>query len=474
MLKQSAVVGTVSLCFVAAVAMGGDWPQFRGPNSISVATGTARLPAEVGPEKNVVWKAVLPPGHSSPVVVGDRVYVTGERDGKLLTIALDRATGKPLWEVAAPHEKLEEVHNVGNHAQATPAATEEHVYSFFGSGGLFCHDREGNQVWHLPMGPFKNDFGAGSSPVIDGERIILNQDHDTDSFLMSVDKNTGSILWKTDRSEFPRNYATPVVWTVEGKKQIVVPATLRIAAYDYDSGKELWTVHGVARIINMSPSIGPDGTLYVPCWSPGGDPNDRITTAPFDELISGDKNANGTLELAELPEGQVKTRFSQVDRDKSGGITRDEFESMRRVFETAKNVLLAIKPGGQGDITATHVKWKFDRNLPYCPSPVLTNGHLFMVKNGGIVTSVNVETGELVKEGRIKHTGDYYASPVAGDGKIYLVNSRGLLTVLSAEGQWKALSTADFAGETYATPALADGRVYLRTGTTLYCLGEQR
>ena len=456
---------------MTAVALAGDWPQFRGRNSVSVADG-AKLPTEIGPEKHVVWKATLPPGHSSPVVVGDRVYATAEREGKLLTIAFDRANGQQLWEVPAPHGTLEEVHNVGNHAQSTPAADEERVYSFFGSCGLFCYDRDGNQVWHVPMGPFKNDFGAASSPVIDGDRIILCQDHDTDSFLMSVDKRTGDILWKTDRSEFPRNYATPVVWTVGVKKQIVVPATLRIAAYDYDTGKEVWTVHGVARIINMSPSIGPDGTLYVPCWSPGGDANDRISAAPFDELVSGDKNENNTLEIEELPEGQVKTRFSQIDRDKSGGISRDEYESMRRVFETAKNVMVAIRPGGQGDINETHVKWKFDRNLPYCPSPVLTNGNLFMVKNGGIVTSVNLETGAIGKQGRITQTGDYYASPVAGDGKIYMVNKNGLLTVLSADPQWKELSKADFQGETYATPAIADGRIYLRTGTTLYCFGE--
>ena len=144
-------------------------------------------------------------------------------------------------------ERLEEIHPSGSHATPTVAADGERVVSFFGSAGLFCYDANGKLQWQIPLGPFKNDFGSGTSPLIVDDRVILCQDHDTDSFLMSIDKQTGRIVWRIDRGEFPRNYCTPAIWTVNGKKQIVVAATLRIVAYDFETGEEVWTVRGVAH-----------------------------------------------------------------------------------------------------------------------------------------------------------------------------------------------------------------------------------
>ncbi|MCY2962162.1 MAG: PQQ-binding-like beta-propeller repeat protein, partial [Planctomycetota bacterium] len=331
---------------------GGDWPQFRGPGGNGVAVSKGTLPTEIGPQKNVVWKTELPPGHSSPVVVGDRIYLTGIRDKqKLVTLALERATGKIVWEVEAQFEKLEEIHPTGSHATPTVASDGERVVSFFGSAGLFCYDTSGKLLWQIPLGPFKNDFGSGTSPLIVDDRVILCQDHDTDSFLMSVDKRTGRIVWRLDRGEFPRNYCTPTIWEVNGKKQIIIAATLRIVAYDFESGEEVWTVRGVARIVNMSPVVGADGNLYVATWSPGAEANDRINTPPFDEAVAeSDKNKNGSLSKDELGDGATKQRFTQIDRDKNGEITREEYESMRKVFQQARNVVMAIKPGGTGDI----------------------------------------------------------------------------------------------------------------------------
>src|SRR5262249_23471503 len=163
------------------------------------------------------------------------------------TIALNRASGKTIWERASAYKTLEKIHIIGSHAQSTPAADNQVVVSFFGSSGLTCFDREGKELWHKPFGPFPNDFGAGSSPLLVGDRVILNQDHDNSSALYAFDKLTGHQLWKTDRSEFSRGYATPVVWEVNGQKQIVVAGQLRAASYDFDSGKEIWTVKGLAR-----------------------------------------------------------------------------------------------------------------------------------------------------------------------------------------------------------------------------------
>lgn len=211
----------------------GSWTQFRGPNGSGRPEQELPLPDQLGPETNVLWKTPLPPGISSPAIFDDQIFLTAVRDKKLVTISLDRTSGAIQWEVEAPYDKLEEVHSTGNHAQPSPVTDGERVITFFGSCGLFCYDMKGQPLWKIAMGPFKNDFGAGSSPIISGDRVILCQDHDTDSFLMSVDKHTGEILWKIDRSEFPRNYCTPVIWNVNGRKQIVVAATLRIAGYDF-------------------------------------------------------------------------------------------------------------------------------------------------------------------------------------------------------------------------------------------------
>ncbi len=219
MVWWSVFVVTVAGACDAAVAE--DWPQFRGLHS-GRATAGKSYPTEIGPDAAAVWKVALPPGHSSPVVSGDRIFLAAVRDGQLLTIALDRATGKTLWEQPAPHEKLEEIHRIGSHAQCTPAADEECVVSFFGSSGLSAHTRDGKLLWRHRMGPFKNDFGAGSSPILVGDMVILCQDHDVGSFIAAWDKKTGKQLWRTDRPDFFRNYCTPTVWEVNGRKQIIV------------------------------------------------------------------------------------------------------------------------------------------------------------------------------------------------------------------------------------------------------------
>jgi outer membrane protein assembly factor BamB len=454
-------------------ASAGDWPQFRGPGGASHVADNRKLPSELGPQTNVIWKCKLPPGHSSPILQGNRIFVTAVRDGKLFTIGLDRESGTVLWEIEAPREKLEEINSgTGSYAQPTPATDGERVVSFFGSCGLFCYDTSGKLLWQRPMGPFNNEFGAGSSPIIVGDRIILGQDHDTDSFLMALDKRTGETLWKTDRSEFPRNYCTPVIWDVAGQKQIVMAATLRVVGYDLETGRELWTVRGISRQVNMTPIVGDDGILYLAGWAAGGDKEEPIEVAPFDGLVEKyDANKNGVFEEDELPDGPIKMRFGQVDRDKSRTITKAEYEYMRLLFNTGKNLLLAIKPGGKGDVTDTHVVWQYPKFVPFCASPLYYGGRIFTVKDGGIVSCLEARTGKPRKQGRIAGTGDYYSSPVAGDGKVYLLNEEGQLTVISAADDWQELSTSQFSEQAYATPAIADGRIYLRTTGHLYCFG---
>src|SRR5438045_1407038 len=156
------------------------------------------------------------------------------------TLGLHHNTGKEVWRTEAPHKTLEKVHKIGNPAQATAATDGRHVVVFFGSAGLFCYDRDGKELWRVPMGPFKTDFGAASSPLLVDGRVILNQDYDAGSSLTVYDVKTGKQIWKNDRAEFGVGYASPVIWTIAGKKQIVQVGTLRVVGYDFDSGKEIW------------------------------------------------------------------------------------------------------------------------------------------------------------------------------------------------------------------------------------------
>lgn len=448
------------------------WPQFRGLNATGRAATELPLPTDIAPDKHVLWKTPLPPGHSSPAISGDRIFVTGVREKKLVTIALDRKNGELLWEVEAPYEKLENIHGIGSYAQPTPATDGERVVALFGSSGLWCYDKNGAQLWHKPMGPFNNDFGAGSSPIIVDDWVILCQDHDTDSFLAAIDKRTGKTIWQTDRREFPRNYCTPVIWEVDGKRQIVIAATLRVVGYDFETGKEIWTVRGISRTVCMTPVVGDDQRLYVAGWAAGGDADAPIRVEPFEVVApQTDANGNGTFEEDELPEGPIKQRFTQVDRNKNGSLDSTEYEFFRSLFEQGRNVVLAIRPRGVGDVTGTHVEWQATRFVPFCASPLYYRGMVFTVKDGGIFCSLEAATGKPLKQGRVPGTGSYYSSPVAGDGKIYLLNEEGKMTVVSAEGTWRVLATSDFADEGYATPAIVDGRIYVRTQKHLFCFG---
>jgi outer membrane protein assembly factor BamB len=471
MMKIAGLSGIAVVASVIAAVQASDWSQFRGPNCSGLPAQDAPLPTEIGPAANVVWKTALPPGHSSPVVVGDRIYLTAVRQKHLVTLALERATGRILWEVEAPARTLEKVHAIGSHAQSTSAADDERVVSFFGSSGLFCYDRSGKLLWHVPMGPFNNNFGAASSPVLANDWVLLCQDHDQNSFLMALDKRTGKTIWKTDRTDILRGFCTPVLWDVGGKKQIVVAGTLRVAGYDFDTGREIWTARGIARTICATPVVG-DGRLYVSGWAAGGDPGASIHVEPFDDVIKQlDKNGNGTLERTELTSGPIWERFDQVDFNSDGSITRAEYERFRDLFAKGRNSVMAIRPGGKGDVTDSHVAWTNTRQVPFCASPLCLGGLVYTIKNGGLFACLDARDGKPLKFGRVPDSGNYYSSPVAGDGKIYLLSERGGLTVVRAGRDWQVLFTNAFEEDVYATPAIADGRIYLRTARHLYCFG---
>ena len=472
-IRQILIAASCFLCGLVLTADSADWPQFRGISGAAVDSSNEKLPTEIAPGQNQIWKTPLPPGHSSPIVYGDQIFLTAVQKEKLLTIALDRKSGAVQWEAEAPYEKLETIHRIGSYAQSTSCADAECVISFFGSSGLYCYDHQGHLLWKRPMGPFVNDFGAASSPILAEEKLILCQDHDLDSFMLCLNKRNGDVIWRIDRSDFLRNSSTPIIWNNQGRRQVVVAATLRVVGYDLETGEEAWTVRGISRTVVSSPTVGPDGNLYLAGWAAGGDETEPIRFEPFDDVLPlKDTDKNGTLEESELKEGPVFQRFTQADRNKDGHITRSEYEIFRSLFDNGRNMLLSIKQGAKGESTETHVRWRYPKLVPFCASPLLYNGQLFTIKDGGIMQCLTADTGRATKQRRLEASGAYYASPVAGDGKVYLIDQQGRLTVVAANESLEVIHTADFQEETYATPAIVNGRIYLRTASGLYCFGK--
>jgi len=431
------------------------------------------LPEQFDSKKGFLWRQELPRGNSTPCVHGDFVFLTTHQDQELATVCLDRLTGKVRWKRVIPTSKLEPFHRVGSPASCTPACDGKRVYTFFGSYGLLCYDLDGKPLWERPLGPFQNEFGASSSPILVDGKVILNEDHDINSFLIAIDQKTGDRVWKVARDEFARSYSTPIIWEAGGSKQLVVAGALQLVGYDLKDGSKRWWINGLARIVNPTP-VKAEGMLYVASWTLGGGESGRISMEPWPVARQKwDKNDDGKIVQAELPKGPVLRRFFRIDLNQDGGLDESEWTKHARLFELAQNSIMAVRPGGTGNLTKTNVVWRYRRELPNCPSPLAYRGVIYTVKNGGIVTSLDTQRGQLLKRGRIRGQSDYYASPVAGDGKVYLAGEQGMVTVLQAAPKWKILSSHDFGERIMATPVIADGSIYLRTDVALYCFRER-
>ncbi len=226
------LVALIVASFSIATAFAEDWSQFRGPNGSGVSATTG-VPDKFGPTKNVLWKTALPPGHSSPVLTDDRIFVTAHNNQQLLVICLDRKTGKILWQREAPRSQPGRLQNVNGPASPSPVTDGTNVYVFFQDFGLLSYDGKGKERWRLPLGPFNMFYGFGASPILVDDKVILpvDQDHPA-SYLIAVNKNSGKVSWKVERPIVISGYSTPIVYQPkDGPKQIVVPESCQIKAY---------------------------------------------------------------------------------------------------------------------------------------------------------------------------------------------------------------------------------------------------
>lgn len=398
-----------------------NWPEYRGPHGDGHADA-AGLPLTWSESENVRWKTPIhDKGWSSPVIWGDRVWVTtATADGaKLFAVALDRATGKVvhdllIFETSHPDPK-EPFHVWGkynSYASPTPALAEGRVYVHYGVSGTACLDSDtGKVLWKRTDLPCNHFRGAASSPILHGGRLYLIFDGHDVQYVTALDAKTGETVWKRDREfhdaktdgDVKKGYATPLVITVNGREQLVAPSAGATAGYDPATGAELWrVVHG-----------GMNGSLR-PVYGHG-----KVFTTSSD-----------------------------------GG-----------------KQLVAVRPDGSGDVTNTHVAWTFIRNVPNRGSPLLDGDHLYMVNKGGIATCLNVDDGKEVNKVRLDSKGaDFTASPIWADGKWYCFDEKGGGFVLSGTPELKVLAANKLADGCKGSPAAIGKSLFVRTLTHVYCL----
>ena len=448
---------------VIGLGTAGEWPRFRGPNGSGVADGAA-LPAELGADKPFVWKTALMKGKSSPVVTASRIFLTGHEGGKLFTIGLDRKTGKILWTREAPGAREEKRNALNDPAAPSAVSDGTNVYVFFAGFGLLSYTADGVERWRTAMGPFSNFHGMGASPVYADGRVFMIVDQDLEAHLLALDAGTGKPVWKTMRPEAVHSFSTPVIY----KNQIIVPGSYQMVGYEQATGKEIWRVRGMTYQVKSVPVVDGD-LLYFSGWAPGAEPAEKLVMPDFPEMLEKyDANKDGKLAKTEVPKPLMPGNWDMQDLDKDGVYSARDWEVYQN-RRRANNFAMAMKLGGTGDVSQTHVMWKYEKSLPDVPSVLVYRNVMYMVRNGGILQTLDPATGEMKKQGRLPNAlEEYYASPVAGDGKVYFISRMGNVTVLEAGANWGVRSSGAFDEEVFATPAIADGHMWVRTATALY------
>jgi outer membrane protein assembly factor BamB len=386
------------------------WPRWRGPSGQGYVAPGKYVNAWT-PNRNVKWRVPVPgAGNSSPIVWGDRIYLTTAQNSgaKLSLIAFNRTDGKQLWESVVPTDGvIEHVHQKNGHASATPVTDGRLIYASFGRHGLAAFDMAGKIVWHRKFGPIDNYHGPAGSPVLYKDRIFLYQDHEGTpsqrAFVAAFDTKSGKTIWETPRTETV-GWGTPVVVGAGTRDELIVNSQRRVTAYDPDTGKELWTVRGMTFEVIPTPVVG---------------------------------------------EGLV-------------------FTSSGRAGPT-----YAIRPGGSGDVTGTHVVWSTPKGSPFVPSGIVHDGLLYLVNDmQSILTVYEARTGTLVYQGRmgVAQREGFSASPVVVNNELYFTNDDGDTFVVKAGREFTLLHTNSLGERTLASPALVDGIWYWRTAGHLIAI----
>ncbi len=473
------LLATVALALPCAPQVFGDdiasanWPQFRGANASGVAAPDAHPPEKFGPKENVRWSVEVPFSPSSPCVWGQRIFLTTYHEGELQTRCYDRGNGQLRWSRGIKPGSIEDFHRSdGSPAASTPATDGQHVVSYFGSLGVVCYDTDGRELWRyaLPKAESYGQYGSGASPIIVGGTVFLNRDQYQYSALLALDVETGAKKWEAPRPDAGGSFGTPALWRNAGHDEIVLGASARLKGYDASTGAERWSIEGITGLVCTTPVTA--GGLLIFAASSNAVANSPLPS--FEQFAKMfDKNGDGIVEFDEIPiERRDYWRGLDVNRD--GRFTKEDWELAKTRNARAQNVLIAVQPGGTGNISETHVAWKFGKGLPYVASPLFYDGRIYLVKDGGLMSSLDAKTGTpfYVQE-RLGTIGSNYASPIAADGRIYIASVPGKLSVVKAGGtKPEVLHTADFGERILATPAIVGDAIIVRSETRLWEFGK--
>jgi outer membrane protein assembly factor BamB len=467
---RSRTTGVLIVLVVAAgAASAEDWPRFRGPNGSGVSNATS-VPVEFGPARNVLWKTAVPFGRSSPVIGGDRLFLTASEGEQLIVMALDRTSGQVRWrrETRATHKTPRYKHN--DAASPTPATDGTNVYAFFADLGLISFDADGKERWRVVLGPFDTFYGLSSSPILAGDTLLLLCDTRKSPFLLAVDARTGKTRWRAARPETRlESYATPVLWdAAPDPPRVVVLGPNRLDAYDVGTGERVWHVGGLASLPIGSPIVD-DGLLIASTFGADTPPGPS-----FEEFLKSDENRDGRVSESEVRKGMRDfDEFGAIDVNTDGFVDRGEWDALRNAA-VGNYGLVGVRLQGRGDVTPAGLAWHNKKASTFVPSPLVYQGLLYVVKSGGIIDTLDARTGEVVKVGRSGDAlGEYFASPVAAGGHVYFTSEEGKITVVKAGRDWAIVAVNAMDEECHATPAIADGRLYVRTRTAVYSLGNK-
>jgi len=466
----------------------GTWPQFRGPGG-SASVPDQRVPDRFGPEENLQWKREVPAGSSSPSVWGDHIYLTGYEGEIQQVISLRRSDGQLAWVKEFPMRSKEEyLHRDSSPAAPTICVDAERVYAYFGAYGLIALDHEGNLVWEREF-PVENwSFGAGASPILDGDALYLVRDVAGLSAVYCFDAATGGQRWMTPRPDAFQNYASPYIWRHPAHSEVVVGGSGKLRGYDAKTGEELWVVTNLPTFVCPSPVA--DGEFLVfGGWTTANIPGPDVFVTFFDldaglseELLQDpqrfvdffDSDGDGQVQESELPEGRGRDAFPFVDRNRNEAWDVAEVRArMTRVSSPGRNVLVAVRAGGRGDITETHVLWEQTKALPYVASPLIHDGRVYYVKKGGFISCLDASSGKVHYQAkRLGLGGEYYSTPILVGDRVIVAAERGAVFVLATGDEFEVVARNELGEGIYATPAVVDNTLYIRTTNHLWAFGE--
>jgi outer membrane protein assembly factor BamB len=479
----------IGICAACASTGAEDWPRFRGPEGAGRAPGEQRYPTDLAKPEALLWKVPCPPGHSSPIAVGDAIFLTAhlEEPPRLLVLGFDAASGAERWRAEIAVEGFEPVYHHGP-SSPTPTSDGQRVFAAFGSFGVVAYDLAGKELWRAPRPTRKNTFGSASSPiVVDGKLVVFSSTEDG-ARLEALEPATGEVLWERRTSGPASSWSTPTPWRAGERTALLVYEPYHLRAIALEDGAVLWSVPGLADEPITLPQVR-GSFLYTTSYNLRTN-REAIALPSFAALLAEcDGDSDGAIDATEAKknasilsrpdaDGQgdhpLRMFWRLLDADRDGRIRADEWPRIHAWMEpwTHANGILALELGEGG--SAPKLAWQHENGVPECPTPLLCGELLFAVRNGGLVTCLDAASGALRFQERLAARGPYYASPVASADALYLASERGELSVLAVAQELRMLSTRDLGEKIYATPALARGRLFVRGAEHLWAFAEQR